>query len=159
MIRHSGASAVVPFLDDPKGADPRILLIRQYRYAADGFLYEVPAGRLDTGEIPQDCARRELKEETGYDAARLELLTTIFTTPGFTDEQIHIFAAMDLTAGASELESDEILDLHPMPLSEAITLIEQRQIVDGKTIIGLLLAASFCRRQVNPLQSKSIKES
>jgi ADP-ribose pyrophosphatase len=146
MIRHSGASAIVPFLDDPRDADPRILLIRQYRYAAEGFLHEIPAGRLDPGEGPDDCAHRELKEETGYTARRLERLTTFFTTPGFTDERIHIFAAIDLVPGASELEADEILDLHTMPLSEAIALVERGEIVDGKTIIGLKLAASFCQR-------------
>ena len=146
MLRHSGASAVVPFLDDAHSADPRIVLIRQYRYAAEGFLYEVPAGRLDPGEVPEACARRELKEETGYEAGRIERLTTFFTTPGFTDERIHLFAAMDLVPGASKLESDEILELHTMPLSEALTLVEQGEIIDGKTIIGLLLAASLRRR-------------
>jgi ADP-ribose pyrophosphatase len=87
-----------------------------------------------------------LKEETGYTARRLERLTTFFTTPGFTDERIHIIAAIDLVPGASELEADEILDLHTMPLSEAIALVERGEIVDGKTIIGLKLAASFCQR-------------
>src|SRR5687767_10020366 len=79
MIRHSGASAVLPFLSDPRGEDPQILLIRQYRYAAEDYLYEVPAGRLDPGEAPEACALRELREETGCTASGVEHLTTIFT--------------------------------------------------------------------------------
>ncbi|MDP1860451.1 MAG: NUDIX hydrolase, partial [Gemmatimonadaceae bacterium] len=86
MVRHPGASAVVPFLTDPTGDDPQILLIRQYRYAAEQYLLEVPAGKLDPGESPADCARRELLEETGCTATRVEHLITVYTTPGFTDE-------------------------------------------------------------------------
>ena len=100
MIRHPGASAVVPVLD-ANASDPMVLLIRQYRYAADGYLYEVPAGRLDPGETPLACAHRELKEETGYTAQRVEPLFTMFTTPGFTDERIHLFIASGLEAGES----------------------------------------------------------
>jgi len=74
MIRHSGASAIVPFLSDPQGEDPQVLMIRQYRYAADGYLYEIPAGRLDKGESPRDCAARELKEETGCTAEHFDPL-------------------------------------------------------------------------------------
>ena len=84
IVRHSGASAVVPFLSDPEGEDPQILLLRQYRYAADGYLYEIPAGRLDPGEAPADCAARELREETGCTARQMEPLITMVTTPGFT---------------------------------------------------------------------------
>ena len=99
ILRHSGASAVVPFLDDVGSRDPRVLLIRQFRHAADRFIWEVPAGRLDPGETPERCAERELEEETGRRAGRLERLTTIFTTPGFTDEKIHLFVAHDLADG------------------------------------------------------------
>src|SRR3954463_10104531 len=96
MIRHPGASAVVPLIET--GDETRVLLIRQYRYAAGGFLYEVPAGRLDAGEDPKSCAERELKEETGCSADQIDYLTTIYTTPGFTDEKIHLFMATHLTA-------------------------------------------------------------
>jgi len=138
MVRHSGASAVVPLLDS--GTDPRVLLIRQYRYAADGYVYEIPAGRLDPGEAPESCASRELREETGYTTASLRQLTTIYTTPGFTDERIHLFVAEGLTLGASDREADEFLELHPVPLSEAVAMIQSGEIVDAKTSIALLLA-------------------
>jgi ADP-ribose pyrophosphatase len=143
MIRHSGASAIVPFLSDPRGEDPQVLMIRQYRYAADGYLYEIPAGRLDKGENPRDCAARELKEETGCTADHFDHLLTIYTTPGFTDEKIHLFLATGLVAGETKHEVDEFLDLHPMRLSRALEMIEAGEIQDAKTVIGLLFAAGF----------------
>jgi ADP-ribose pyrophosphatase len=143
MIRHSGASAIVPFLSDPQGEDPQVLMIRQYRYAADGYLYEIPAGRLDKGEDPRDCAARELKEETGCTAERFDHLLTIYTTPGFTDEKIHLFMATGLVAGETKHEVDEFLDLHPMRLSRALEMVEAGEIQDAKTVIGLLFAAGF----------------
>ncbi len=150
MVRHPGASAVVPFLDDPNGPDPRVVLIRQYRYAAEGFVYEIPAGRLDAGESPETCAARELREETGFSAGCLIRLTTIYTTPGFTDERIHLFAGTELSAGESQLETDEILDLHVAPLSAVMRMIASGEIIDGKTMIGLMFAARFLRQAGNP---------
>lgn len=143
MLRHPGASAVIPFLSDPHGEDPQVLLIRQYRYAAGGYMLEVPAGRLDAGEDPQHCAARELKEETGCTAEHIEHLTTIYTTPGFTDEKIHLFMATGLTAGETKHEADEFLEPQPMPLSRALEKIEAGEIQDGKTVISLLFAAGF----------------
>jgi ADP-ribose pyrophosphatase len=90
MVRHPGASAVVPFLTDPLGEDPQILLIKQFRHAADAFIYEVPAGKLEGGEPPIECARRELREETGCTAGKMDHIYTLYTTPGFTDEKIHV---------------------------------------------------------------------
>jgi len=143
MIRHPGASAIVPFLSDPRGEDPQVLMIRQYRYAADGYLYEIPAGRLDQGESPRNCAVRELKEETGCTAEHFDHLLTIYTTPGFTDEKIHLFMATGLVAGETKHEVDEFLDLHPMRLSRALEMVEAGEIQDAKTVIGLLFAAGF----------------
>ena len=138
MVRHSGASAVVPLLDSPNGL--QVVLVRQYRYAASGYIYEVPAGRLSPGETPESCASRELREETGYSAAVFRKLTTIYTTPGFTDERIHIFVAEQLTPGKSAHEPDEFLELHPVSLSEAVQMVRTGRIVDAKTCIALLLA-------------------
>jgi ADP-ribose pyrophosphatase len=143
MIRHPGASAVVPFLSDPAGDDPQVLLIRQYRYAAEGYLYEIPAGRLNIGEDPRECALRELKEETGCSAAMVEHLLTMYTTPGFTDEKIHLFMATGLESGETKHEADEFLELQPMLLSRALELVEAGEIQDSKTALGLLFVAGF----------------
>ena len=143
MIRHSGASAVLPFLGDPDGEDPTILLIRQYRYAADGFIYEIPAGRLEPGEPPEQCAVRELREETGCTAAKMEHLYTMYTTPGFTDEKIHLFAATGLERGESALEQDEFVEVVPTAISAALRLIRDGTINDAKTALSILYVAGF----------------
>jgi ADP-ribose pyrophosphatase len=143
MLRHPGAAAVVPFASDPRGADPTVLLIRQYRYATGGPLFEIPAGRLDPGEQPDHCARRELQEEVGVTAGRLERLTTIWTTPGFTDERIHLFWAADLVAGAHAREPDEFIEVVPKPLSEVLGMVRNGEICDGKTVVAILYMAGF----------------
>jgi ADP-ribose pyrophosphatase len=144
MIRHSGASAVLPVLSDPHGPDPQIVLVRQYRYASGGYLYEVPAGRPDRpGEPWEDCARRELREETGLEAGTLRPLTSIWTTRGFTDERIHLFLATDLTAGETEYDADEFMETVKLPMSEALRMVRDGEITDAKTICTLLYAAGF----------------
>ncbi|MEO5567880.1 MAG: NUDIX hydrolase [Gemmatimonadaceae bacterium] len=143
IFRHPGASAIVPFLSDPRGNDPQLLLIKQYRYAAEQYLYEIPAGRLDPGEKPIDCARRELQEETGCTATAMEHLYTMYTTPGFTDEQIHIFMATGLSSGETALESDEFLTVETVALSRALEMIRSGELKDGKTVTGILFAAGF----------------
>jgi ADP-ribose pyrophosphatase len=144
MIRHSGAAAVLPVLSDPTGADPQILLIRQYRYASGGYLLEVPAGRPDhPGEDWEVCARRELEEETGMLAGQLTFLTSIFTTPGFTDELIRLFLATDLKTGTSKLDRDEFVEPVVLNLSAALEKIRTGEISDAKTICTLLYAAGY----------------
>lgn len=144
MIRHSGASAVLPVLSDVDADDPQILLIRQYRYAAGGYMLEVPAGRPDQeGEDWEVCARRELEEETGLVAKQLVYLTTIYTTPGFTDEQIRLYMALGLGNGTAKLDDDEFLDTVTLPMSEALEKIRAGEINDGKTICTILYAAGF----------------
>lgn len=143
IARHSGASAVVPFLSGPLGDEPQLLLIRQYRFAAGGYIYEIPAGRLEPDEKPIDCAARELKEETGCTAEHIEPLTTILTTPGFTDEVIHIFMATGLKHGQHEREADEFVEVVIMRLSEALERISLGEITDAKTVLALLFAAGF----------------
>lgn len=143
IIRHSGASAVLPFLGDPTAEDPQILLIRQYRYAADGFIYEIPAGRLEAGEPPEECAIRELREETGCTAEKMAHLYTMYTTPGFTDEKIHLFVATGLTRGDSALEADEFVELIPTHMSAALKMIKDGTITDAKTALSILYVAGF----------------
>ena len=143
VIRHSGAAAVVPIVSDPSGPDPVVLMLRQYRYAAGGPLWEIPAGRLEPGEAPEACARRELREEAGVEAGRLDRLTTIWTTPGFTDERIHLFWAADLAAGAHAREADEFIEVVPKPLSEVLGMVRNGEICDGKTVVAILYMAGF----------------
>jgi len=143
MVRHPGASAVIPFLTDPASEDPQILLIKQYRYAADEFIYEIPAGKLDGDEDPRVCAERELREETGCSAAVIEHLCTFFTTPGFTDERIHAFMATGLTHGATAHEKDEFMSLETVPLSRALELIRSGELKDAKSALAILFAAGF----------------
>jgi ADP-ribose pyrophosphatase len=143
MIRHPGASAVVPFVSEASGGDPQILMVRQYRYAAEDFLYEIPAGRLDPGEAPLDCAKRELREETGCTARNVEFLFTMFTTPGFTDERIHVFMATGLERGETAHESDEFITVETVTLSNALRFIQEGRIKDGKTALAILFAAGF----------------
>ncbi len=132
IIRHPGASAVVPLKEDGT-----VVLIRQFRHAANGFIYEIPAGKLHPQEDPLDCAARELEEEIGYKAGHFRLLSSIFTAPGFADEVIHIYVATGLVSGTQNLDQDEVLDVVEMPLEQAISKIRDGTIRDGKTIVGL----------------------
>ncbi|HEU5169601.1 MAG TPA: NUDIX hydrolase [Gemmatimonadales bacterium] len=145
MIRHPGAAAVVPFLDDPRGPDPEVVLLRQFRHAANGYVWEVPAGRLDPGETPEACARRELEEEAGLAALELHHLTTIWSTPGFTDERIHLFAAVGMTEAPHRREADEFMEPHRLRWSAVLALVRDGEIRDGKTVATLLFAECFMR--------------
>ena len=146
MIQHPGASAILPFLDDPWSSDPRVVLIRQYRYATGGYIYEVPAGIPDVpGEPWEDCARRELEEETGYRAGQLRALTRIYTTPGFTDEVIHLFAAWDLEPGSESRDADEFIEVVELRISEALDLARKGELIDAKSLATLLFAQEFLR--------------
>lgn len=136
IVRHPGAAAMVPFLDDG-----RVVLIKQYRHAVGDFVWEIPAGTLEPDEAPMACARRELVEETGYEATRLEKLAEILPAPGYTDEHIHIFLATGLRPAEQKLEDDEVLELQPTVLHTALAMVIQGKIRDAKTIAGLWLAS------------------
>jgi ADP-ribose pyrophosphatase len=135
IIHHPGAAAIVPMKDEET-----VLLIRQYRHAAGGYILEIPAGTLRPGEDPGACAARELEEEIGFRPSALEPLATFFTTPGFTDEVIHIYKATGLMPGKQNLDHDEVLEVVELPLREAIGRIGDGTIRDGKTIVGLQVA-------------------
>jgi len=147
IIRHPGASAVLPFIDDPNLPDPPILLIRQYRYVAGEFLLEIPAGRFEEGESAEICAARELSEETGRAAGHLRKVFELFTTPGFTDEKIHIFFAWDLREHAPSRERDEFIVEVSLALSEAVAMVKAGTISDAKTALAILLANGLTERR------------
>jgi ADP-ribose pyrophosphatase len=135
MIRHPGASAIVPF-----EANGDVLLIRQFRHAVGGTIWEVPAGKLD-GDTPEVCARRELEEEAGRRAGRLVSLGNILTTPGFTDEVIHLFAAYDLEEVPTRRERDEFIEVVRTPLPKALELVWKGELRDAKSAMALIHAA------------------
>lgn len=141
VIHHRGAAAVVPLT-----AAGDVILVRQYRWATREWLLEVPAGKLDGGEAPERCAARELEEETGWRAERLELLGSIWTTPGFTDERIWLFLAWNLRHVGQTLESDEMITIETMSLDEAVAKALSGEIADGKTICALVRARDFLAR-------------
>jgi ADP-ribose pyrophosphatase len=144
LIRHIGASAIVPILGVADDPDPEILLIRQWRYTTSGEILEIPAGmRNSADETFEACALRELREETGYSARHLEPLTAIWTTPGFTDERVHLFAATGLVRGERDLDADEFVEVVRTPLSTAVERVRSGAIADAKTIAGLLWVAHF----------------
>ena len=140
IIRHPGASAIVPLT-----VEGDVILIRQFRYAAGGFIYEVPAGKLSPGEPPEECAGRELTEEAGVVAGRLVRLGSILTTPGFTDEVIHLFLAEELRPAETAHEPSEVITLLRRPMAECLSMIERGEIVDGKSVCALFLADRHVR--------------
>ena len=135
IVRHPGAVAIVAVRDE------EILLVRQYRYAVASELLEIPAGKLDQGEEPAVCAERELREETGYRGSLIPM-GTYYTTPGFSDEVMHIFLARDLVWDPLHLDEDEFLEVSSMSLAEALEQARQGGFRDGKTALGILLAAA-----------------
>jgi len=141
IVHHPGAAAVVPFVS----ADD-VLLIRQFRHAAGGTILEVPAGKLDPGDTPESCAARELEEEAGRRAGRLEKLGWIFTTPGFSDEVIHLFAAFELELVPTRHEDDEVIEVVRLPFAEALELVWRGELPDAKSAMALVHAARHLGR-------------
>ncbi|WP_298432621.1 NUDIX hydrolase [Geobacter sp.] len=137
VVRHPGGVGVLPLHDDGT-----VTLIRQLRPSVGATLYELPAGRLDPGEEPAACGLRELAEETGLSAGRLEPLGAIFTSPGVFDEKIHLFLATELTQGEADQEHYEDIESVRLPLEEAIRMAADGRICDGKTIVALFRASA-----------------
>lgn len=135
VLQHPGACAVVPLLDDG-----RVVMVRQYRYAVHKTLWEIPAGKIDPGEPIDQCAHRELEEETGYKTTQLISLGSIFMTPGFCDERIHLYLARQLRPGKQALEQNELLECVTMRFQEALAMAESGEIDDAKTAVALMRA-------------------
>ena len=135
VVRHPGGAAAVPLFDDGT-----VAFVSQYRHPARKYVLELPAGKLDPGERPAEAAARELEEELGVAAGRLEQLSEFYTSPGFCAERLWVFLATDLTETALRREADEIIEVVRMPLARALGMVASGEIDDAKTIIGLLLA-------------------
>jgi len=133
IIHHPGAVVIMPI--DEKG---RVILVRQWRRAAGEIMLELPAGTLEENEPPEICAKRELREETGFAANTLTSLGGFFSAPGFCNEYLHLYAAEHLYSSPLPADDDEQIDLLPTPLPEALRMIDENQIRDAKTIAGLL---------------------
>lgn len=137
VVRQRGSVAALPVLDDG-----RVVLVRQYRYAVDALVWELPAGRRDPGETPEEGARRELEEEVGFRASALEPLLVFWTTPGFCDEVMHLFRATGLTPVPPRPEADENIESGTFSLDEAMDMVKRGEIREGKTLVALLLEAN-----------------
>jgi ADP-ribose pyrophosphatase len=140
IVRHPGGAAALPVLEDG-----RVVLIRQFRPAGGGMILEIPAGRLEPGESPEACIRRELEEEVGFRPRKLEKLGEMLTAVGFCDEVVHLYLARDLTPVARAPEPDEYIEVMTLPLAEALQLVREGRIPDGKTQLSLLLHAERSR--------------
>ncbi|SCG83330.1 ADP-ribose pyrophosphatase [Proteiniborus sp. DW1] len=135
IVEHPGAVAIVAITDEKE-----IVLVKQFRKATETVLLEIPAGKLEINEHPQDCAIRELKEETGLEAKKIEYILDYYSSPGFANEKVHIFIASELLSGEAELEEDEYIDVVKVNMDEALEMINNGTIKDGKTIIGIFMA-------------------
>lgn len=134
IIEHKGVVAIIAITDDDK-----IVLVKQYRKSVEKELYELPAGQIEIGETPLDCAARKLKEKTGYSADNLKLIHKHYTTPAFSNQLVFIYLAKNLIHGESQLEEDEFLEIHKINRNEAYSMVISNEICDSKTVIGLLL--------------------
>jgi ADP-ribose pyrophosphatase len=132
IIRHPGAAAIVPLTEDHK-----ILMLKQYRHAIGHYWWEIPAGTLQSQEEPIACAQRELAEETGYTARVWDSLGAVTPVPGYSDERIHLFLARDLSQTRQHLDFDEIIEVHPVPLDDVVSMILKGDIEDAKSIAAI----------------------
>ena len=135
IVEHQGAVAIVALTDDDK-----VVLIKQFRKPIEQVIWEIPAGKLEIGENPKDCAIRELKEETGYSATNINLIHKFFTSAGISNPKIYIFLATGLSKGEPEFDEDEIIEKYEIDINEARNMVINNEIEDAKTAIGILLA-------------------
>lgn len=144
IVEHPGAVAIIPVTEDNE-----VILVKQFRKAAEKYLLEIPAGKIEIGEDPVTCATRELKEETGYSAKEIKYLFEIYTSPGFSNEKIHLFLAKGLTEGEAEPENDEYIEVEKIKLNELLDMINDGEITDSKTIVGILMLNNILNTSEN----------
>jgi ADP-ribose pyrophosphatase len=135
VVRHNGGAGALPVF-----ADGQVALVRQYRHPARAELLEIPAGKLEAGELPQECAARELEQEIGWRAGRLEKLGEFYTTPGFCEEKLYVYLATELQPAAQQLDEDEVIEVVYLPLTEAVAMALRGELEDSKTLLALLWA-------------------
>lgn len=136
VVRHNGGAGALPVFEDG-----RVALVRQYRHPTNRELLEIPAGKLEWGETPLECAAREVEQEIGWRAGRIEKLCEFYTTPGFCEEKLYIYLATELQPSAQQLDEDELVEVVCLPLAEAVQMALRGEIEDSKTLIALLWAA------------------
>ncbi len=135
IVEHGGAAAIVAITDNNE-----VIMIKQFRKAIENVIWEIPAGKLEIGENPKECAIRELKEETGYSAENVKLVHKFYTSPGFSNQKVYIFLATDLVKGETNLDNGENIETYKIKLDEAYDMVLRNEIEDAKTSIGLLIA-------------------
>lgn len=138
VVEHRGAAVIIPILDDN-----RVVLVRQYRYSIGADLLEIPAGTCDEGESPEDCARRELEEETGFRCSELRKILECYLAPGYSTEKIHFYLARRLIRSKPNPDEDERISVETLPLSSALEKVRSGEICDAKTICALFRALDF----------------
>ena len=138
IVEHPGAAVVVPITDDGK-----VIMVRQFRKPVEEFLLEVPAGKLDKGEDPYICAHRELKEETGYESGDMKYLLSFYSSPGFSNEIMHLFVAKDLVAGEATPDEDEYIELEEYEMDVLLSMVHEGKIKDSKTIIAIMAVSQW----------------
>lgn len=143
IVKHPGAAVIIAI-----SANHEIYLVEQYRKPIDRITLEIPAGKLDEGEEPIECASRELKEETGLESKRIKHIASIHSTPGFSNEILHMFVATELTEGNSNADEDEFISSVKIPIEKTIKMILDGEITDSKTIVGILLADKIIKNEI-----------
>ncbi|MDR7869996.1 MAG: NUDIX hydrolase [Tissierellaceae bacterium] len=138
IVEHPGGVAIIAITEDNC-----LVLVNQYRKAVEGFVWEIPAGKLEVNEEPRETAIRELKEETGYEAKKLTYITEFYTTPGYCNEKIHLFLAEDLIEGESCPEAGEFIEKSIIHLDDLVKMLDRGEIVDSKTMVGILIAKRY----------------
>lgn len=143
IVEHGGAVGIVGLTEDKK-----LILVKQFRKPIEKVIWELPAGKLEIGENPKECAIRELKEETGYSAENIKLIHKFFTSAGFSNEKLYIYLATGLIKGDTHFDEDEFLDIFEVDFNEAYDLVLNNEVEDAKTSIGILLAKELIEKEL-----------
>lgn len=138
FVRHPGSAVIVPLFEDQT-----IGVIRQYRYVINDYIYEIPAGTIDSGESPVQCAGRELEEETGYSASRLIPLGKTYLLPAYSDEISYLYLARDMTRSVQNLDEDEIIEVHRFKIQDLLKMIDSGIVIDALSILAILRAIQY----------------